>query len=380
MHRGAHMQYVTSPESLLEVAAALADAPLIGADTEAAGYHRYFDRACLVQISTREETFLIDPLALESLEPLERVFSRPETEIIFHDADYDLRLLSRDFGITVSHLFDTKLAAQILGEPAIGLASVLEKFLGIKLEKKFQKADWAQRPLPPEMLAYAAEDTRHLPALRDAMDEALVQAGRRAWAQEEFEIQRQVRGAESVEDPEAYLRMKGIKELTPRELAVLRELHQWRESVARERDMAPFRVIGNDALIEMARRKPEDAAALGDIPGSPRSLVERHGRTVLNAIRRALALPEEGLPARRRGPPRPPPDAALDARVERLRAARDKAAEQLGLDRGFLMPRAQLEQLATVRPRTIDEMAEIPGFRRWQAEATGELMLGALNP
>ncbi|HEX7118989.1 MAG TPA: ribonuclease D [Longimicrobiales bacterium] len=372
------MDYVTSERELKGAVERLTGARALAVDTEAAGYHRYFDRVCLVQVSTPSATFVVDTLAVPGLDPLRPLFERPDTEIVFHDADYDLRLLSRDFGIRVRGLFDTKIAAQFLGEPAIGLASLVEKFLGIRLEKAFQRADWARRPLPPEMLEYAAGDTRHLLPLRDLLRQALETMGRLEWAEEEFRLLEEVRWTAPAEDPDAYLRLKGTRDLRPRQLAILRELYAWREGVARARDAAPFRVLTNEAMIEIARRAPTTSGALAAIPGTPRSLASRHGTEVLEAIARAQALPEESLPTRPRGRGRPPPDPVFDATLERLRAVRDEAATALGLDRGFLMPRAQLEELARLRPGAIDELAAVPGLRRWQAAALGERILKAM--
>ncbi|HEY0674379.1 MAG TPA: ribonuclease D, partial [Longimicrobiales bacterium] len=225
------MQYLQTAAEVRDLAKKLSGAILIAADTEAAGYHRYRDTVCLLQLSTRLDTYVIDTLAVPELQPLAPIFARDETEVVFHDADYDLRLLSRDFSIAVTNLFDTKIAAQFLGEQAFGLGSLVEKFLGIALEKKHQRADWAQRPLPADMLHYAAEDTRHLPELRDVLRAELVSRGRLHWAQEEFALGQDTRWL-IAEDAAPFLRTKGARDLKPRELAVLRELHAWRERAA----------------------------------------------------------------------------------------------------------------------------------------------------
>src|SRR5262245_60576158 len=175
------MEYIQSQTAITGLARRLNGTELVAADTEAAGYHRYRDKVCLVQLSTRGETFVVDTLAVNDLAVLGPVFGGSDTEIVFHDADYDLRLLGRDFDLQVNKLFDTKIAAQFLGEPAIGLGALVEKYLGIVLEKKHQRADWAQRPLPAEMLLYASEDTRHLPRLRDELLSALRALGRESW-------------------------------------------------------------------------------------------------------------------------------------------------------------------------------------------------------
>jgi ribonuclease D len=374
------MELISSDSGIQAVADTLAEVRLFAADTEAAGYHRYHDRICLLQISTRDETFLVDTLALEELRPLEPIFASPEHEVILHDADYDLRLLARDYGIRIGGLFDTKLAAQLLGEPAIGLGALVEKYTGTKLDKKHQRADWAQRPLPPGMLAYAAEDTRHLPELRDRLKAALEAAGRLAWAEEEFSLREHARWEpEQDDDDSGYLRIRNTRDLTPRQMAALRELYEWREEQAQRRDVATFRVVGNEVLIAAARALPGDIRELSRAPGVPGSIADRHGSDMVAAVQRAVSLPESELPQRIRGPRRPPPDPAFEERAERLKKARDAAAEELGLDRGFLMPRQQIEEMARRMPRTEEQMLEVADMRRWQIEALGDRLLAALG-
>jgi ribonuclease D len=371
------MQYIQKNAELLELAGKLDGAALIAADTEAAGYHRYRDTVCLLQLSTRLDTYVIDALALPDLSPLAPIFEQGETEIVFHDADYDLRLLSRDFGFTISCLFDTKIAAQFIGEAAFGLGSLVEKYLGIALEKKHQRADWAQRPLPADMLHYAAEDTRHLPELRDALREELVKRGRLAWAQEEFKLAQQSRW-QLLDDGEAFLRTKGARDLKPRELAVLRELHAWRERAAESRDVATFRVLSNETLLEISRRMPASVTELTDVPGLGSGVIERRGGELIEAVQRAVRLEESQWPRFPRHPRRPPPDAEFEARVEKLKQARDRVAQALQLDRGFLMPRQQLEDIAREKPHTRDQLLQVRDVRRWQADALGDAIFEAL--
>ncbi|HEX2166631.1 MAG TPA: HRDC domain-containing protein, partial [Longimicrobiales bacterium] len=327
-----------------------------------------------------EDTYLIDTLTVTDLSSLGAVFAASNHEVILHDADYDLRLLARDHDMRIGGLFDTKLAAQLLGEPAFGLGALVEKYLGTRLDKKYQRADWAQRPLPPEMLSYAAEDTRHLPVLRDRLKAALEEEGRMHWAAEEFELREHTRWEPSTGSDEAYLRIKNTRDLKPRQMAALRELHAWREALAEQRDLATFRVVGNDVLIAIARELPRDTRELARTKGVPGSIGDRYGVDMMAAVQRALDLDEADLPRRERGPRRPPPDAEFDARVERLKKVRDAAAEALGLDRGFLMPRQQLEAIARQRPRTEEDlMVEVADMRRWQVEALGAALLRAVK-
>ena len=372
------MEYIDSPTKFSAMVDRIAGAPLLAADTEAAGYHRYKDTVCLIQLSTRSDTFIVDALAVRELGELAKVLHDQTTEAVFHDADYDLRLLRRDFGLSIKRLFDTKIAAQFLGEPAIGLGALAEKYLGVVLEKKHQRADWAQRPLPQDMLEYAAEDTRHLPALRDELERKLVEAGRLNWALEEFGIVQETRWQDGADEMDAYQRIKGARDLTPRQLAILRELHAWRELAAEARDVATFRIISNEALLELARMTPASLGELGSIKGVGASLIDRRGTEILAAIARGQEVPESELPTFPRAPRRPPPDANFDARLDRLRGARDKVADELGLDRGFLMPRAQLEAIARLRPKKLEELGQVPEIRRWQIEALGTKLLESL--
>lgn len=365
------MEYVQTEAALNAVAESLAGAPLLAIDTEAAGYHRYHDRICVLQLSTRSYTWVLDTLALPKLDVIARILADPKTEIVLHDAEYDLRLLERDYGIRATRLFDTKVAAQLLGEPQIGLAGLVEKFLGVGMNKKHQRSDWAHRPLSTELLEYAAEDTRHLPALRDRLLLDLERHGRTAWAEEEFRIRESVRWTAPAEDPNAFLRLKRTRDLSPRQLAALRELYAWRERVARERDVATFRVIGNESLVTLARRMPHGNASLAAVDGISPGLIARRGEELLQAIATARDLPKSALPVRPRSPRRPPPDPELERRIDQLRHARDEAAKRLRIDRGFLMPRQQLEEIARRRPTTPLALKEIPAIRDWQIEAVG---------
>jgi ribonuclease D len=370
--------YIDTAEALHDLVARLRGEPLLGVDTEAAGYHRYFDRLSLVQISTRGANFLVDPQAVGALSPLAELLENPETEKVFHDADYDLRILDRDAGMGVINLFDTQIAAAFLGERSLGLGSIAEKYLGLKLPKEHQRADWGERPLSEGMKEYAATDTAHLPELRDRLRAELEARGRMAWAQEEFRRREGTRWTESDDTREAFLKMKGARDLPPRGLAILRELYAWREGVARERDQATFRVLGNQSLLEMSARPPADMRALTSVTGVSDGLANRRGREILAAIQRGLAVPDDQLPRFPRAP-RWERDMELEARVDALKEARNRRAEELDLDAGFVMSRAMLEEVAKARPRTLDELTAVPGVRRWQVEAVGEALLAALR-
>jgi ribonuclease D len=365
--------------------AALADRlraePLLAVDTEAASFHRYLDRVYLVQISSREETAVVDPLATGGLGPIGELLGDPAIEIIFHDADYDLRLLHREYGFTAQNLFDTRIAAQLLNEPGIGLAALLEKYFGVKLDKRFQRADWSARPLSPEMLAYAAADTRHLAQLRDILRDSLSQRGRLGWAQEEFALLEDIRPTAADQAEPGWLRLKGAKALRGRELAILREVWEWREEMARRADRATFRILNNEPMLAMAKNPPAGLAELKAIHGVSSDLAERRGRELLAAVKRGLEVPDGDLPPRFARPQRWAPDPAFEARLERLKAARNLLAKEYDLPPGVVCPNGTLEAIARADPKTPEELAAVPELRRWQVrEFGGQLLVAATAP
>jgi ribonuclease D len=368
---------VQSQRELEELFERLRGAPLVAVDTEAASFHRYYDRVYLLQLSSREETAVVDPLAVETLAPLAEMLADPAIEVVFHDADYDLRLLDREYGFRATALFDTRVAAQLLNEPGIGLAALLEKYLGVRLDKRFQRADWSARPLSPEMLAYAASDTRYLPALRDILKGKLEELGRLTWAEEEFALLDETRWAPADGEP-AYLRLKGARALKGRELAILRELYEWREAAAQRSDRATFRILNNEPMLTMAKSPPRDLAALKAIPGIGGDQAERRGREILAAVQRGLDVPEGDLPRIER-PPRRAFDPAFEARLERLKAARNQLAARLDLQPGVLCPNGTLEAVARANPPTLDALRQTPELRRWQFQTIGAELLAAVK-
>lgn len=370
------IRLVQTQADLDQLLAELMREPLIAVDTEAASFHRYRDRVYLLQLSSRHATAVVDPLAVD-LAPFGAMLADPAIEVVFHDADYDLRLLDREFGFRATHLFDTRVAAQLLNEPGVGLAALLEKYLGVKLDKRFQRADWSARPLSAGMLEYAAADTRNLLELRDILRNGLIELGRLAWAEEEFLLLEGVRWAGPDEAEPGYLRMKGAKALRGRALAVLREVFDWRDSVARKADKAAFRIINNEPMLAIAQNPPADLGGLRAIPGVGHDLVERRGADLLGAVQRAVALPESELPRIAR-PPRRAADPAFDARVERLKAARNREASRLDLAPGVLCPNGTLEAIARAQPATREDLAIVPGLRRWQSAEIGDALLAAL--
>src|SRR6187551_2918779 len=279
--------YLDKPDQVDRFLEEISDVKELALDTEGASFHRFLDRIYLLQLSTRERSAILDPLPIGSPAGLGELLQSKSVEVVFHDADYDLRLLHQDYGWHVTNIFDTRIASQLLGIKAFGLAALLEQFFDVKLDKKHQRADWSLRPLPPGMLDYAAQDTKYLLDLRDELKAKLEKLGRAEWAKEEFT---RLEGTKWEDDDGsgAFLRIKGARDLTRRELALLRELVPWRDSIAKELDRATFRVMGNEVLLEIARTAPRSARELSTLKGMPRGILDRGGHAILAAVERGL--------------------------------------------------------------------------------------------
>ena len=352
--------------------------PIVALDTEAASFHRYLDRVYLLQVSTSRSTWIVDPLAIPGLPGMGELLADPGIEFVFHDADYDLRLLDHEYGFRVARLFDTRVAAQFVSEPAIGLAALLEKLFGVTLDKRFQRADWSLRPLSQEMLAYAALDTRYLAELRDTLRQQLRTMGRLSWVEEECGLLREVRWPEAKPPELAALDAKGARTLSPRGLAIFRELYVWRESLAEQRDRAPFRIAVNEALLWMAQHPVQSLEELRKVRGLGKDLVGQQSDSILSSIARALALPESELPRYPR-PPRHRRDPAHEDRLDRLKAMRTTQSARLNLPPGLIAPNWLLESIARAAPANKQDLASLPGLRRWQLTVLGGAILDALK-
>lgn len=368
--------YLDRPEAVDRFLDEISGITELALDTEGASFHRFLDRIYLLQLSTRDRSAIIDPLPVGSPAGLGELLESKSVEVVFHDADYDLRLLHQDYGWHVTNIFDTRIASQLLGLKSFGLAALLEQFFDVKLDKKHQRADWSMRPLTHDMLEYAAHDTRYLLQLKDHMKSDLERRGRLHWATEEFARLEGTRW-QAEESMEGFLRMKGARDLTRPELAVLREVAHWRDTVAAQLDRATFRVMGNEVLLDLSRKAPRNVSELATIKGVPKGILERAGADIVAAVRRGLEVPEAELPKYPRSQ-RWNKDRDFDDKVTRLKAVRDAAATRLELDPGVLCSRERLENIARTGARTVEDLATVPDLRRWQIEEMGAGFIAAL--
>ena len=367
--------WIRTPEELAALAATLDGSEAVAIDTEADSLHHHPGKLCLVQIaSARGDAHLVDPLALRDLGPLGPLCATAGTVKVLHAGDNDLAYLKRLYGFRIVSLFDTALAARFLGVTALSLDGLLVQFLGVEPPKSRQKDDWSRRPLSAEQEAYALNDVLHLIPLRARLLEELRGKGRDRWVEEECAALAAAGVPDKPLDPDAYLALKGSKDLDRRSLAVLRELYQARETMARARDRPPFMIIGNESLVRLARERPRAAAGVRAIPGCGPTVVRRFGDIILEAIARGEAVPDRELPVRPRTP-RPIVPAPVRRRAEALRAWRLRASEQLGLEPGLLLPQRLIDRLAAGPPPDVVALTQADGVRRWRAELFGHELL-----
>ena len=333
---------ITRPSALKQLVNSLSGEPIVAVDTESNSLYVYREQVCLIQFSTPQVDYLVDPLALKDLSLLAPLFGNPAIEKVFHAAEYDLICLKRDFGFHFANLFDTMVAARILGREAFGLGAILEAEYGVHLDKRFQRADWGQRPLPSHLLAYARLDTHYLIQLRQRLYEEL--NAKHLWplATEDFYRMSIVNGRSQEERPMDCWRVSGAFDLPPQKAAVLLELCKYRDKIARTINRPVFKVINDETLMEIAQATPQSLNELSQVHGMNKRQVDRHGMALVAAVRRGL----QGKPAL---PPRQPrPDEQFMERLEILRHWRKSAAEKMGVMSDVVLPRDLMYALAEI--------------------------------
>src|SRR6266404_8439831 len=328
----------------------------VAIDTEADSLHCYREKLCLLQVSLPERDYIVDPLADVDLAPLRDALQTKE--IVLHGADFDLRLLRRNLDFAARRIFDTMIAARLLGIREFSLAALVERFFDVKLAKGSQKANWARRPLLPRMLEYATNDTHYLLPLAERLETDLQERDRLEWLRQSCQRAIEQAAVSRVRDEDDTWRIRGSGSLKGRAAAVLRALWQWREREAAAVDRPPFHILQNHELLQSA-----ESFALGSVPDY-RHFSPRRRRAFCDAAQSALQLPEEEWPvSRRRFGTRP--SAEMTRRSEELRLRRDRVARELELEPTFIAPRATLEAIAA------DHACALNLLVPWQQTALG---------
>lgn len=368
-------ELVDAPDRLPAALEAFSRAAVLAVDTESNSFFAYRERTCLVQVSTAESDWILDPFAVD-LAPFGAVLADPGIEKIFHASEGDIVQLKRDFGFEVRNLFDTLVAAKAVGRKKLGYGSLVEEITGVKLAKDEQRSDWGRRPLTPSQVAYAFADTRHLFAVAAQLKADVRAKG--PLVEEEVALdcirmtEKQWRPREV--DPDAFERHSSARKLDPIARQVLKALYAAREARAAETDKPPFRIVGDEALGEIAIRRPENRSDLGNIPGVTPAVIGRHGDALLAAVREGL---EKGplVRTRRVGPG---PDPLEEERFDALRAWRRGVAEARGVDVDVVASNYTLKALAKARPLTAEALEQIPELDAFRRRLYGDAILGVL--
>lgn len=288
--------YITDSGGLAAFAETISDSDIIAIDTEFMREKTYYARLCLIQVGTRHAVAAIDPLAIPDLGPLWRAIARPDVMKVFHAGSQDMEILYREMGLAPAPVFDTQVAATLAGQPSqVGYGQLVRAVLGIDLDKGDMYTDWAARPLTERQIEYALNDVRYLPEIYDRLCGELDKEGRLAWLAEDFERMADPQTYDVVPEDQ-WRRVKRASSLDRSALAVLQSVAAWREREAQKRDLPKRWVLGDESLVEVARRAPTDGASLGAIRGLGDRAVGRFGEGILAAVRQGLAVPEEERP------------------------------------------------------------------------------------
>jgi ribonuclease D len=338
----------------------------IAVDTEANSLYAYREKVCLIQFSIPGSDYLVDPLGIDNLSPLEKIFNHPKIEKIFHAAEYDLIILKRDFGFDFTRLFDTMIAARILGYKSIGLGSILKSQFGVVINKKYQRANWGRRPLPKEMLTYAQLDTHYLIPLRNRLKSELDSRNRWELAREDFIRACNIELKDHQQSDTNCWRINGVRDLNKQQIAVLHELCHYRNQKARDLDRPLFKVISSQSLLNIAAVIPHDLGELETVPGVSQKQVNWIGDELLVAVQQGL---------NKKPPPRPrqkrPSDQYLN-RLDALRSWRKITARKLGVPSDVILPKDLLYILVEQNPKSPEEVEKLLQSVPWRLKQYGE--------
>jgi ribonuclease D len=367
-------EFINQQPAFEELVKALKSEPTLAVDTEANSLYAYKEQVCLIQISSKKNDYIIDPLALDNLTPLGEVFNDPGIEKIFHASEYDILVLHQDFDFEFRNLFDTMLAAQILGWNKLGLDALLDEFFGVQANKKYQRGNWGKRPLPADMLQYAQIDTHFLIEIRDRLAEELKKHDLISIANEDFaRACLAYQHIKEEEDTALCWKINGARKLTPQQAAVLAQLCEYREQVAQKIDKPVFKVLSAQTLLKLAELSPTTTSQMLklEIPGSKN--IQRHADGLIKAIQAGLDSKPLHPPRRERV------DETYLARENALRNWRKLAARKMKVNSAVILPRDLLYRVIAENPRTRYELDALLADVPWRRDKFGDEILSVLK-
>lgn len=372
--------YVDNLDDLALSASEIAGSRRIAVDTESNSLHAYDEQVCFMQISTSKANYIFDTIRLKDMTYMAPIFADSATEKIFHGADYDVGLLKRDFGLTFSNLFDTMAAAQFLNMEKIGMADLVEICYGIRLEKKYTKCDWAERPVSLDKMVYLCQDTQYLIGVREWLHRQLIEKDLLEEAAMEFEYLEKRPALDPAYSNQTVWDIKGIRGLDKSRLPYIYELFRWRTRQAKKQNTPPFKVLNNKTIIEIATVGPTTHSELINIKGVTENLWRRYGRFIVAAIDRASQYPKGWTP---------PTEKKREGRkaihyddqelAEKLKRWRQEKAAESGIHPLAVIPGHLLIDICTQKPGTLDELAEIEGLGKCRVRKYGDEIIGLIK-
>jgi len=364
---------VENDESFAHMCADLAAQPAIAVDTESNSLHAYQERICLIQISTRENDYLVDTLAIHSLEPLGEIFANSAIQKVFHAGDYDLTCLKRDYAFTFANYFDTSIAAAAVGEENLGLSTLLTKYFGFSVDKRYQRANWGKRPLDPEMLRYAQSDSHFLLPLRDRLLPCLEATGRLNLVLEDCAALAQQTPPMKNHSEDVW-RVKGINGMKPRALSLLQQLNHLREELARKQDVPLFKVMSDAALVEIATTQPKHIQELDLLPSLSKSQVRRYGKQIMQTVADWRKSSDKLTRPRAQYL-----DESIQRRRELLGDWRKQMAQKDKVSSSVILPKDLLESIAAQPIKSKAELEQAMQASPTRFEVYGEELLEILR-
>ena len=377
----ANSKLIETTEEIASFFKRAANEDVIAVDVESAAFYRYYAKVNLIQIATRKEAAIIDPQAIHDFSPFQEFAAKSKCMWLFHGGDYDISMLAKDLQIFIPRMFDTRKAAEIIGMTELGLRALTEKYLGFTLDKHLQRCDWSKRPLTKAMIEYGLLDAVCLVPVYDCLIQELNELGRIDWCMEECEaIAKQAREAHNQQpDPYAF-HIKGSSYLSLRSLAVLREVWNLREEIAESIDRAPFMLLSNQSLLEIARLCPRSIAGLNTIKGMNHDFLARYGSDLQKAIRTGLDAELVGLERPVQKHSREELLNAWEGELAKaIREVRDKIAAKENIPPSVLAPSHALYSLAKLRPQTLGELVQSEILHDWQARLLADGIIPLLE-
>jgi ribonuclease D len=365
--------WVDSNRMLRSLAETIANESRIAIDTESNSLFAYQEKVCLVQISTTGTDYLIDPFKISDFLPLAPVFANPAVEKIFHAAEYDLICLKRDYHLEFDNLFDTMLAARILGLPEVGLGPLLANRFEVMLDKRYQRANWGQRPLTEAMLAYAALDTHYLFILRDSLYAELDEHGLLELAKEDFRFISKAEGHGQNGSNTNCWKVAGAHPITPHQAAILDKLCIYRDEQARKSDLPHFKVLSNQLMIDLCSTEITSLDDLAAAPGMSPKIFQRHGERLLDAIKNGQTAEPIYKPRR------PRLDDDYLQRMDKLKNWRKVTAKELKVESDIVLPKDLMESIAYHNPHTSTELSDLMREFPYRSKRYNQKILETLN-